>query len=98
VAALEQSEGAFLMEVSGPTQPGDLGGRLFAAVPGGGSLPVLTTNATLVVGPEGGWGDGELPEPSIGVGLGRRTLRTETAAIVFATLALDRAGRLGPRQ
>lgn len=98
VAALEQSQGAFLMEVAGPTQPGALGGRLFAAVPGGGSLPVLTANATLIVGPEGGWGDDELPDPSIGVGLGRRTLRTETAAIVFATLALERAGRLGPPQ
>ena len=62
VAALEQSQGAFLMEVAGPTQPGALGGRLFAAVPGGGLLPVLTANATLIVGPEGGWG-GERSAP-----------------------------------
>lgn len=96
VAALEQSQGAFLMDVSGPMQPGALDVPLFAAVPGGGSLPVLTTDATLAVGPEGGWSGDELPASSIAVGLGQRTLRTETAAIVFATLALERAGRLGP--
>lgn len=96
-AALEQSQGAFVMEVSGPTKPGALGGRLLVAVPGGGSFPVSADDATLLVGPEGGWGDNELPGSSIPVCLGRRTLRTETAAIVIATLALERAGRLGPQ-
>lgn len=94
VAALEQSQGAFLMEVSGPVEPGALEGPLVAAVPGGGAYLEGVGGVTLLVGPEGGWADDELPEGAVGVGLGSRTLRTETAAIVFATLAMERAGRL----
>lgn len=93
-AALEQSRGAFLLEISGPVKPAALAGPVFAAVLGGRAYAGGAGDATLLVGPEGGWVEGELPETSIPVHLGGRTLRTETAAIVFATLALDRAGRL----
>ena len=70
------------------------------AHPGGGS-PSLT-HPTVLVGPEGGWDDAELAAGPVQVRLGRHVLRTETAAVVAATLlcairddsvkALDPAG------
>ena len=60
--------------------------------PQGGAIVAL-------VGPEGGWSEGELAlAASRGVtlfGLGPRTLRTETAAIAVATLFQFLAGDLG---
>lgn len=93
-AALEQSQGAFLMELSGPIPPSELDGPVLAAVPGGAGYSDPGGDSTLAVGPEGGWVEGELPSTSVPVGLGDRTLRTETAAVVLAALALDGAGRL----
>ncbi len=53
----------------------------------------------IMVGPEGGWDDSEIDElTAAGVltaSLGRGILRTETAAVVAAALALYEAGELG---
>jgi 16S rRNA (uracil1498-N3)-methyltransferase len=63
---------------------------------------VLDPDATAVrilVGPEGGWTDGEVQAArdagAAVVSLGSPVLRTETAAVVGATLVLARYGRLG---
>jgi len=53
----------------------------------------------LVVGPEGGFTEREVDQArragAAVASLGRGILRTETAALVGATLALARYGRLG---
>lgn len=57
-----------------------------------------STDVTLLVGPEGGFSDGELAHADEAgftrVSLGPRTLRTETAAIVAVTLAQSLWGDL----
>lgn len=75
--------------------------RAFLAQPGGGALARLTPRGPAIlvlVGPEGGWSQGELDlASSLGVaslGLGPRTLRTETAAVAAAALAQFLAGDL----
>lgn len=63
-----------------------------AAADAGGGPPALARPVVLV-GPEGGWAPGDLPDGLPRVGLGPTTLRTETAAVVAgAALALLRAG------
>ena len=56
---------------------------LALAEPGGG--PIDGSVRMLLVGPEGGWTDGELAGHAM-VGLGRTVLRAETAAISAGTL------------
>jgi 16S rRNA U1498 N3-methylase RsmE len=51
----------------------------------GGGRPSLA-RPTVLVGPEGGWDDAELAAGPPLVGLGGAVLRTETAAVVAATL------------
>lgn len=90
--ALEQSQGAWLMQIT----PGwvDIGGldprNLWFADRGAdghqGSPPA---GVTLAIGPEGGWGEGEIPSGSTRLGLTRTVLRVETAAIVAAGLLLS---------
>ena len=63
------------------------------------ALPEEISAVTLVVGPEGGFGEEEI-RSALGAGaleasLGPNILRTETAAIVSAALVLARYGRLG---
>lgn len=54
----------------------------------------VKTRAGLLIGPEGGWENEEVEEAEqagwLPVSLGRRILRTETAAIVAAALLVDR--------
>jgi len=58
--------------------------------------PSLAT-PTVLVGPEGGWGDEELGAGLPRVGLGPHVLRAETAAIAAATLlSAQRARLVGP--
>lgn len=91
VGALEQSRGAYLMEVSAG-EPGDLGRPLLVAHPGsdGGAGPVLTDHPspTVLIGPEGGLGDEEIPDDALLFDLGRNVLRVETAAVVAAARLL----------
>ena len=92
LGALEQSQGAWLMQIT----PGwvDIGGldprNLWFADRGAdghqGSPPA---GVTLAIGPEGGWGEGEIPSGSTRLGLTRTVLRVETAAIVAAGLLLS---------
>lgn len=63
---------------------------LVAADRGGG--PIGPAHRSVLVGPEGGWADGELPASVDRVSLGPHVLRAETAAIVAGALLVDRHG------
>jgi 16S rRNA (uracil1498-N3)-methyltransferase len=90
-AALEQSRGGWRTLVDEePTNPGGLGGTVWAAEPGWPPPPPALGGLTLAIGPEGGWAPGDLPAQLPRVGLGERVLRVETAAIVGAALLLIR--------
>lgn len=58
-----------------------------------GELPATST-CSLMVGPEGGWGDEERAAGSASVTLGETVLRTETAAVVAGTLLVAAARRV----
>ena len=59
------------------------------------------TNIALLVGPEGGFAESEVnlagEHGAVSLGLGRRILRTETAAIVATALILYELGDMNPR-
>jgi 16S rRNA (uracil1498-N3)-methyltransferase len=63
------------------------------------ALPEAATEVELLIGPEGGWTDLERKRAGESgatiARLGPSILRTETAAMVAATLALARYGRMG---
>ena len=89
IGALEQSQGAWLMEVeAGWTDPGTLDPTsVWVADPGADQQAAAAPAAvTIAIGPEGGWAPGELPAGAFRFGLGRTVLRVETAAIVAAGL------------
>jgi len=83
LAAVEQSRGAWLMEVSTSLVGwDDLEGEVVVCdLDGGRSTP---TARTIVVGPEAGWAEGEIPEEHSRWSLGTNVLRVETAAIIAA--------------
>ena len=83
LAAVEQSRGAWIME-TGSTLLGwdDLDGPVLVCNTNGDGA--ITSVRTVVVGPEGGWGEGEIPPGLATWSLGPTVLRTETAAIVAA--------------
>ncbi len=87
IAGLEQSRGAWRMAVNPKlTSVDELAGRLIVAEADGGRVEMSEDDPTvLLVGPEGGFADGELP-PLPRLALSDRVLRTETAAIVGAGL------------
>lgn len=88
LAALEQSRGAWLMEV-GTEMVGisDIGDRaVFCDQMGDenhGDVEVVA------IGPEGGWGEDEVPSGARSWSLGRTVLRVETAAVVAAARLLE---------
>jgi 16S rRNA (uracil1498-N3)-methyltransferase len=107
-AALEQSGGARLPELSGPHALDEVP-RMAEKMPGlahpGGALLLLDPAArqslssaaegpphAVLVGPEGGWSDGEraalVEAGATAVSLGVRVLRLETAAVAAAALLL----------
>jgi len=87
-AAAAQARTPWLPEVSGVTPLAVLatlvGDGLRLAHPGGG--PPSLAHPVLVVGPEGGWEDGEFQAAGGTVGLGPTVLRAETAAVVAGAL------------
>lgn len=107
--AAKQSRRAFLPEVSGPVRwDRALDAALAsgpavvlweeATMPIGKALPEHATKVSLVIGPEGGLEESEARTAEANgamlASLGTNILRTETAAIVAATLALSHFGRL----
>ncbi len=96
VSALEQSRSSHLMKVDGePAKLSDLEGELWVCVSNGEPMPRARGGETLVVGPEGGFSDEEIPAGATRVSLGPSILRVETAALVAAALYLDRFTKFG---
>jgi 16S rRNA (uracil1498-N3)-methyltransferase len=89
ISALEQSRGAWLMDVT-DSRFSDLPNPVVADMAG---APISSTwseldGATIAVGPEGGFSDSEVTMFSRTVGLGSGVLRTETAAVAAAAAVL----------
>jgi len=103
--AAMQSRQPSIMDVEGPLAlsevvgPGSVLLWEGSAAPVGEALPEAARAVRLVVGPEGGFTEREVDQArragAAVASLGRGILRTETAALVGATLALARYGRLG---
>lgn len=96
-------EGAAWGEATGPAAFGRRQGARLAlhpreGAPNLGALAELPPPLTLAIGSERGWTEGEvdlLEERGFRVaGLGRRILKTETAAVAAVTLLLARLGRM----
>ncbi len=96
-ASLEQSRGAWLMEIEESVT--------LAAVDGYGTVLVAdrsgsrinsmdgVLNPVLCVGPEGGFARGEVPADATTIRLSESVLRTETAAVAGAVLLLDKSSQ-----
>ena len=83
VSGLEQSRGAWLMRTAeGLVTFAGLDGPYAVCDPGGEST--VPSARTVVIGPEGGWAEGEVPAHAIRYDLGDTVLRVETAALVAA--------------
>ncbi len=94
VSALEQSRGAWLMDVaSGSVSVAELEGEVWFADQSGQVPPSLPEKVTLAIGPEGGWSDAEIPPGVPIVTLSERVLRLETAAVVGAALIISQKRR-----
>lgn len=95
--ALEQSRGAWVMPCAGPVSIEELPetSTLWVAERESPPPPSVVDGGILVIGPESGFVEGEVPGSAARIGLGGRVLRVESAAVVGATLLLDRSGRLG---
>ncbi len=106
--ACKQSGRRRIPAVTSPTglPPAPPGGTLALALGTGDSPPLGATTAVsppaavwIAVGPEGGFTGGELSTLAARgwreAGLGPRTLRTETAGLIAATLVLHKWGDLG---
>jgi len=87
VSGLEQSRGAWLMKTSEHVAGLDDLDQPFVVCDQGGrrERPLART---VVIGPEGGWAPGEIPEHAIRWDLGDTVLRVETAALVAAARLL----------
>lgn len=88
--ALEQSRGAWRMEISSGILA-SLGDGVTACSPEGSAWP-LEPPTVIAVGPEAGWHVDDLPDSCHRLSLGPRILRTETAAVVAAGLVMCGAG------
>lgn len=93
-AALEQSRGAWLMEIDRAALEELDRARLVVADPAGGDPP-QGENLILLVGPEGGLEPGEVPGEVQRVSLATTILRVETAAMIGAALLRRRRSRSG---
>jgi 16S rRNA U1498 N3-methylase RsmE len=83
------------MAIEGPTPIGQLeSSTLWVAERESFPPPRVVNGGTLVIGPEAGFLEGELPASANRLSLGGRVLRVETAAIAGAVVLLERSGRL----
>jgi 16S rRNA (uracil1498-N3)-methyltransferase len=84
IAALEQSRGAFLMQISNGGLE-DMDGALVADAEGHPLSEMVPFGDALsvVIGPEGGLTGFERSSHALSVSMGRTTLRTETAAVAI---------------
>lgn len=85
ISALEQSRGAWRLEIGESTLTELDPDRLIVADPEGGEAPPVAA-PILLVGPEGGLAPDEIPVGARKMELGPTVLRTETAAIIGAGL------------
>lgn len=87
LSAVEQSRGAWLMETSPDlVEWADLNPPVVACHPGG--TTDMPSARTVVIGPEGGFAEGEIPGDVTAWSLGSTVLRVETAAMVAAVRLL----------
>jgi 16S rRNA (uracil1498-N3)-methyltransferase len=103
--AAMQSRQPSIMEVGGPSSLSDMVGSTSimlwegASTPLSSVLPEAPGAVQVLIGPEGGFTEGEVKEAEQAgasvASLGPNILRTETAALVGAALVLARYGRLG---
>jgi 16S rRNA (uracil1498-N3)-methyltransferase len=91
MAALEQSRGAWAMEMGVVALP-DLDPRRVVVADPEGESREIPPDAVLLVGPEGGFDDGEIPPGWPRVSLGPNILRVETAAVVASVRAMVHQG------
>ena len=79
------------MDIRGPVDLDILDGPLIVADPEGGPFaPFGGSCYTLVIGPEGGLHPDEVPSGVSLFGFSDRVMRTETAAVVGASVILSR--------
>lgn len=83
VAGLEQSQGAWLTKTAGGLVTFSDLDQPYVVCDRGGSVDPGSAR-TVVVGPEGGWAEGEIPKRAGRYHLGETVLRVETAALVAA--------------
>ena len=84
LSAVEQSRGAWMLEVADELQPlAALGSDAVYCDPTG-TDETPDDASVVVVGPEGGFGSDEIPDECVRWSLGSTILRVETAAIVAA--------------
>ena len=92
-AAAAQCRRVFLPTVEGPVPLSDVVARTNVAIAEPGGSPVLDGVTTIVVGPEGGFTEGEVALAGATVDLGPTVLRADTAAVVAATLMVAHSRR-----
>ncbi len=88
VGALEQSRGAWLMSIDGPIGV-EAGTDVLVADAGGEPIRRYVSASgrmAIVVGPEGGFAPGEIPDDLVRVRIVDTVLRTDTAAVVGAAI------------
>ncbi|MET0459164.1 MAG: RsmE family RNA methyltransferase [Ilumatobacteraceae bacterium] len=83
VEASLQARRVWLPELAGPMAAVDVLARALVAEPGGRALGA--EDATVAIGPEGGWSPAEVAAAAGQVSLGPNVLRVETAAVVAAS-------------
>ena len=86
VEACRQSRRVWGVDIEGPVAAADVLAGAVVAEPGG--RPLAAGDATIAIGPEGGWSDEELSIAGDHVSLGPHILRVETAAIAATALCV----------
>lgn len=90
VEAVQQCRRVFVPTVEGPVSALEILPGAVAAEPGG--RPLVVSDHTVVIGPEGGWTDRELAAAGDRVSLGPTVLRVETAALIAAARRYSHTG------